>query len=272
MRKTHPENGKCPSCGRDIGDNPTCVYCCRVVGRGVGERVLILASLPVILIGVLLLCLGAAAETDVSPIAKPDARDNFKHIRFVGEVSNVRYMEAGYGRFGVLSIWVRDDSSKDASRSTIKIKAEGEVVRDLIRNDCLPGRGDIVDAEGTLYSGAGYRLLNLNSARMLAIRQGRTPYEKQGVSDLIGDPKAHEGKNIQLIDAVVVDAKSPKRFRIADADSNEQSILVYGARIGRIRKGDVVTVRGLFMFYSRGGYWEVMIRRKSSDMVIKGGK
>ncbi|MHC5039992.1 MAG: hypothetical protein ACYTHM_22020 [Planctomycetota bacterium] len=236
------------------------------------ESILVLAILPAILLGAFFLWLGAATETEVSPIPSLGADDAFRHVRVVGSVTNVRYTEGEYGHFGVLGVWVREGDSANAASGTLKIKAEGPVVGEMIRNDALPSLGDVIDAEGTLYAGENYRLLNLNSARLLKIREKGTAYESRTVSDLVADPESHGEKSVILKNVVVVDVQGPGKFLVADRGSPRRSVLVYGAWIDRLRKGDGVTIRGLFTYYKRGRVWEIKMRRASSDMVIPGGE
>ena len=99
-----------------------CTRCCRTVTRGVGEGFLVLAVVPAALLGIVLLLLGAAAETEVSPIPSLGVDDAFRHVRVVGTVTDLRYTEGKYGDFGELGLWVKEEGPGAPAGGTLKIK------------------------------------------------------------------------------------------------------------------------------------------------------
>jgi hypothetical protein len=167
----------CPSCGKEVGNAPVCLYCCAATdpGRRVTEKRLMLWAAGVAVLGLALLAWAARVETPVTPISSLAAEGAFLHFRVKGEVIRSSEFKAPYEDASVYNFWIDDRSSDKAHESVLKLKVEGPVYADLKEAGKLPGRGDIIDVEGTLYAGEGFRLLSLNTAAMLKIepKEGR---------------------------------------------------------------------------------------------------
>ncbi len=89
------------------------------------------------------------------------------------------------------------------------------------------------------------------------------------VAELWSDPESYSGMTVKLEDVVFVDGVSWS-FSIADS-GDYRTFKVYvekGADSpSEISKGDVLEVRGLVTYYSKGGFWEVKVRNSTSDYV-----
>lgn len=261
---------ECPSCGKDIGMKSACMYCGASRKRRLAVTMLLLYSLPLLITGILLFTLGEYSETPIENIDNLDASMNFKHVRVRGIVVDSDYIEVPYSEYGKLTIYVGNNMSSKG-KSVVKVRCEPVIVEELTKEKRVPMIGDLVDIEGTLYAGEGYRLINVNSAEFVKIVKMAAEYKKHTVIELLSDPRAFENDLVMLEDVVVVDVYKTWKFEVADTEDSHYRLVVYGADIHDIKKGDIVIVRGHFEYYKPKwgeGYWEIEIKKGTRDEVI----
>lgn len=159
----------CPSCGAPIDPVEVCYYCCAAVhpSRRVREATLMRWAAGVAVLGVVLLLEGLFAVTPVTPVSDIGPEGAFQHFRVRGEVSRAYLAEAPYPSSNLFTFYVSDESVK--RWGGLKVKVDGPLFVELSDAGRVPKTGDIVDVEGTLYAGEGFRLLSLNSSSMLRI-------------------------------------------------------------------------------------------------------
>jgi hypothetical protein len=147
-----------------------CYYCCASTDpdKRVTELRLALWTLPLVLIGIVLLVLAGRSETPVTAIADFTMAHKSGQQRVIGEVVRVKPFRTPYPASDVLSVFVADDSV-DPKKGSLKVKVVGEQIDELRKAGRYPRKGDKIDVEGTFYIGPGFKTLNLNSSGMLRI-------------------------------------------------------------------------------------------------------
>jgi len=134
----------------------------------VTERRLVVWALGVLMLGVVLLVWAAFTETPVASISELKQEGAFQHFRIRGKVTKSPYLlKTPYSDSNIFSFKLMDDSVGE--KEALKVKVDGPVYDDLVEAGKVPARGDLVDVEGTLYAGKGFRVLSLNTAAMLRI-------------------------------------------------------------------------------------------------------
>ena len=126
-----------------------------------------LCASVILAVGISLIVLASFATTEVTAISTLGSDDGFKHFRVRGRVTRTYLDRTPYKDSDVYSFTVVDDSVDE--NEGLKIKVDGPVyykLKDLAR---VPHRGDLVDVEGTLYAGDGFRLLALNHEMYLTL-------------------------------------------------------------------------------------------------------
>ncbi len=163
----------CPSCGKEPGGLVVCQYCCAAIEphRRITEKKLASVAIGVAVLGVLLLVWAASVETPITPINELAKEGAFLHYRVKGEVIRSSEFKTPYEKSNIHNFWIDDGSSDKSDEAVLKLKVEGPVYADLKKAGKVPERGDIIDVEGTLYAGEGFRLLSLNTAAMLNLEK-----------------------------------------------------------------------------------------------------
>lgn len=163
----------CPSCGKVPGTPVVCQYCCAAIEphRRITEKKLAMVAVGVSLIGVALLVWASMVETPITPIKELASEGAFLHYRVKGEVIRFSEFKTPYENSNIFNFWIDDGSSDKSDEAVLKLKVEGPVYADLKEAGKVPQRGDIIDVEGTLYAGEGFRLLSLNTAAMLKLEK-----------------------------------------------------------------------------------------------------
>lgn len=269
----------CPSCGREIGtERKHCIYCNAArANRKKIARIQLLAFL---------LFLIAAAYFFGAIFSKPvydniqdlDKNMNFERVRIKGKVIGKRKFPGKYEKQTriVLTI-VQESKNKGADIAKgqkdfdkfIRVKAEGNVGTAILQQDSVPEVGDIVDVSASLYAGADYRVLSLNTPQSMRIieRHKKIKYQQTTVAQLLKNPQSFRNKLVVIKKAKITRCYRSYKIRISDI-TPKNSLLVFGVNPKAYKPGISVSVRGRFIYYEKGGYWEIKTRRNDKKAVV----
>ena len=97
-------------------------------------------------------------------------------------------------------------------------------------------------------------------------------YDDVTLATLLGDIDAYNNQLISIANATV--GADPKNYKFNISDGSGNSIIVYTdydaqGGIDTVYEGDHVEVKGQVIYYEKGGYWEIKIRKDSGDKITK---
>lgn len=99
-------------------------------------------------------------------------------------------------------------------------------------------------------------------------------YDEVTLAELLSDLDAHENQAVKIANATV--GANPKNYKFNISDGSGNEIIVYTdfdaqGGIASVYEGDFVEVKGQVIYYEKGAYWEIKIRKDTSDKITKLG-
>jgi DNA/RNA endonuclease YhcR with UshA esterase domain len=255
----------CLSCGEAIGDRRVCPRCsARQYGR-VTEAQLVAVASVLLMIG--MVYLGAAsvyADTTISVVGDLKESDNFRHTRIVGKVVDVPdFYPEPYEESGTLRLLVDDGTGTIYVRTTVSVTSE------LLEDGRIPGFGDRVDCEGSLFVGTGgYMQIKVRDADLFRIVEGS--HLQLSISDLVpGNKDDHPIGTLVTVSGRITDRYHMEGFAwifdLSDADGNTLSVFLPQSVMDLTGELDVdamylstLTVSGGLEWYERDKSWEII--------------
>jgi len=206
------------------------------------------------------------------PIAELDETKNFQHIRVLGKVGYVNEFKDKYNKRSTIQFDVIDQKNGEGDNyeGKIKVKAEGEVAKDLKDKGIIPSKGDVVDLSGALYAGKGYRILSLGSAELLKFIEkspDSTPITVS-IKELLEKPENYKDKKINIKEAVIKSRKGKLMIEAAEPADLSKTILLFGVNPDNYKDNQKISANGRFVYYERGGYWEVKISEDEPNSIV----
>jgi hypothetical protein len=271
---------KCPSCGRPNPEfKKRCAYCCALTPprERISVRSMNLSTIILFIAAIVYFAISVSLSPHYIAIGDLNEAMNFSHVRVLAKVRYISEFKDKYEKRSTIQLELEDakDGSGDGYEGRIKLKAEGEVARELKEKGLLPARGDIIDASATLFAGKGYRTLSLGTAELLKVldKSNENKTVDADIKSLLEKPDNFKNKKIKVKEAVVISKRGKLIIEVADAaveiapGSKSPTIIVFGVDSARYTKGQKLSINGLFVYYERGGYWEIKVNEEESDAI-----
>ena len=271
---------KCPSCGRP---NPKlkkrCAYCCALTPprERISVRSMNLSTIILFIAALVYFAISVSLSPNYVAIGDLNETMNFSHVRILAKVRYISEFKDKYQKRSTIQLELEDATkgSGDEYEGRIKLKAEGEVAKELKEKGLLPARGDIIDASATLFAGKGYRTLSLGTAELLKVvdKSNENKTIDADIKSLLEKPDNFKNKKIKVKEAVVVSKRGKLIVEVADTavetipGSKPASVIVFGVDSALYKEGQKLSLNGLFIFYERGGYWEIKVNEEETDAV-----
>jgi len=272
---------KCPSCGRPNPEfKKRCAYCCALTPprERISVRSMNLSTIILFIAALVYFAISVSLSPNYIAIGDLNETMNFSHVRVLAKVRYISEFKDKYQKRSTIQLELEDASkgSGDDYEGRIKLKAEGEVARELKEKGLLPARGDIIDASATLFAGKGYRTLSLGTAELLKVvdKSNENKTIDADIKSLLEKPDNFKNKKIKIKEAIVVSKRGKLIVEVADTavetipGSKPASVIVFGVDSTRYKEGQKLSINGLFVFYERGGYWEIKVNEEETDAII----
>lgn len=161
----------CPSCDRFIGAADSCPYCDTDSSRPAILTHLRTVALLTALVGLALLLAAARAhETPAVAIADISPSVNHARARISGTVLREPYVDSENTPPVYISFSVGDGSNQ------LRVVSEGRTASELVEQDLLPRKGDVVEVRGTInVQPEGRTKLRLTRAADLYVAKASPP-------------------------------------------------------------------------------------------------
>lgn len=265
----------CPSCGRPNPENKKrCSYCCTLTSQDerISLRAMNLSTIILFIAAFIYFAIAVNLKPQYVPIAELDETKNFQHIRVLGKVGYVNEFKDKYNKRSTIQFDVIDQKNGEGDNyeGKIKVKAEGEVAKDLKDKGIIPSKGDVVDLSGALYAGKGYRILSLGSAELLKFIEkspDSTPITVS-IKELLEKPENYKDKKINIKEAVIKSRKGKLMIEAAEPADLSKTILLFGVNPDNYKDNQKISANGRFVYYERGGYWEVKISEDEPNSIV----
>ncbi len=271
---------KCPSCGRPNPEfKKRCAYCCALTPprERISVKSMNLSTIILFIAAVIYFAISVSLSPHYTAISDLDETMNFSHVRVLAKVRYISEFKDKYEKRSTIQLELEDAKagSGDDYEGRIKLKAEGQVAKELKEKGLLPARGDIIDASATLFAGKGYRTLNLGTAELLKVldKSNEAKTIDTDIKSLLEKPDNFKNKKIKVKEAVVVSKRGKLIIEAADAGaetaagSKSATVIVFGVDSARYKEGQKLSLNGFFVYYERGGYWEIKVNEEESDAV-----
>ncbi|MDD5091953.1 MAG: hypothetical protein PHQ23_13685 [Candidatus Wallbacteria bacterium] len=278
-------NESCESCGRFLGpDRQSCIYCGALRAYRIPVRKFRAFGFALIAVGFIYFFLAFSYKPVFTPLTDLDESKNFQRVRVKAYVAGVYTNKDKYQKDTSVNMTLRGlkpDGSPDPGKggmNEIRLRAEGGVGTDLIKNGNLPKIGDQVECSASLYAGPGYRLLSLSSYNFLKISghaglSAVTTFHPVTVSGLLADPDSWRNKTVTVKKARIVKCYARYNIDISDPDADpSQKLLVFGVQPDQHKEDELVSVRGTFVYYADGNCWEIKTAKEDSEALIRLGE
>jgi DNA/RNA endonuclease YhcR with UshA esterase domain len=269
-------NASCKSCGHETHGRNSCRRCGADQVHRVTERKLIAISCVLLLIGAVYLGAASAfSETKISVIGELRETDNFRQIRVVGKVvALINFYDEKYSDTGTIRLLVNDGTGN------LYVKIMPDVTEKLIREggDRIPGFGDTVDCEGSLFVGDdGYMQIKVRDKSLFRVRP--RIYTEITIADLVPPNRSSfdVGKQVKVTGQIQGNFYIEGFARILDlVDEEGRSVSIFipdviGQLTGELDLDNIylsrVNVSGALEWYENAQSWEI-IPRSTSDIEI----
>ncbi len=266
---------KCPSCGRANPERKKrCAYCCTLTSprERITVRAMNLSTIILFAAAIVYFAIAVNLKPQYTPISALGESMNFQHVRVLAKVRYLSEFKDKYEKRVTIQLDLEDskDGGGDDYEGRIKLKAEGEVARELKEKGLLPARGDIIDVSATLFAGKGYRTLSLGTAELLKVVDKSSEFAavEADVKALLAAPDNFKNKKIKIKEAVIKSKRGNLIIEINDPADAAVTILVFGVDPSKYKEGQKVSVSGMFVFYERGGYWEIKVNEDEPESVV----
>jgi len=284
FKKKHGETPPpltCPSCGRETGGAHLCPHCGADTVHRVKEKTLVLMATFLVVIGGLLFVVAEMTqEPQPRTIASLGMDDMYDHVRIVGTVvSEPRFYPEKYDpQSGIIKFRVNDTTGE------LNVKLEKPVTKDVIKNNRVPGVGDIIDVRGTLYVGEGWMQITCITPEFLKVKE--RDYQHMTIKQIKNSGRG-DLREYALVEVTgnitdVRDLGFAVSFRLTDAWGNYVTVFVRDTiieltsptgKLDQVYNGVYATVKGALVWYSRygssSGYWEIV--PTSAETIISHG-
>ena len=99
-------------------------------------------------------------------------------------------------------------------------------------------------------------------------------YEEVTLAKLLSDLDLYENKPVKIANTTV--GANPKNYKFNVTDGDGNNIIIYTdfdaqGGIASVYEGDFVEVKGQVIYYEKGAYWEIKIRKDTDDKITKLG-
>ncbi|MFO7619422.1 MAG: hypothetical protein R6W91_07215 [Thermoplasmata archaeon] len=262
----------CKSCGHETHGKTSCGRCGADQVHRVSQKKLMAVSCVLLLIGAVYLGAASAfSETKISVIGDLQETDNFRQIRIVGKVIDlVDFYPEKYSESGTIRCLVNDGTGN------MYVKIMPDITERFIRDGYIPGFGDTVDCEGSLFVGDdGYMQIKIRDKSLFRIRE--RAYTEITIPDLVPPVRSA----FEIGQQVTVSGQIQGSFYIegfawildlVDEEGRSVSIFipdVIGLMTGELDLSNIylahVTVKGALEWYENAQSWEI-IPAKTSDI------
>lgn len=271
---------KCPSCGRPNPEfKKRCAYCCALTPprERISVKSMNLSTIILFIAALVYFAISVSLSPHYTAVADLNETMNFSHVRVLAKVRYISEFKDKYQKRSTIQFELEDASkgSGDEYEGRIKLKAEGEVAKELKEKGLLPASGDIIDASATLFAGKGYRTLSLGTAELLKVinKSNENKTIDADIKSLLEKPDNFKNKKIKVKEAVVVSKRGKLIIEVADAGaetvsgSKPASMIVFGVDSAGYKEGQKLSINGLFVYYERGGYWEIKVNEEEADAI-----
>jgi len=257
----------CPSCGKT---NPPEVHVCRFCAASMNNRLnLGIMTIGVfVLLGLAVVHFGAAImyTPRYTPIPELLSEMNFEKVRVLGRVGEISVTRGPYNSHQIrIELEAQDSPRAHPALRKITVRLEGEAASDFLKLKEPIRKGDLVEVAASVFAGEGYRHLSVSSPQFIQVKErGRSDPPAADaargttVQELLSSPDKYRDKSVQILSAEIVSiGDGIPVLRIADPGQTNKDITVFGYEGTKFRVGQKVSVRGLFLFYDKKGYWEI---------------
>lgn len=256
----------CPSCGRANPERmKRCAYCCTLTAprERITIRAMNMSTIVLFIAAAIYFMIAANLSPQYTPIAALDEKMNFQHVRVLAKVRYMNEFKDKYAKRSTIQLELEDAKfgGGDDYEGRIKLKAEGEVARELKEKGLIPARGDVIDVSASLFAGKGYRTLSLGTAELLKVvdRASEAAVVESSVRELVEKPESFKNKKVKIKEAVIKAKRGKLVIEASDPADPSKTLVIFGADPSGYREGQKISAAGLFVYYDRGGYWELKV-------------
>ncbi len=278
---------KCPSCGRPNPEfKKRCAYCCTLTPprERISVKAMNYSTIILFIAAFIYFAISISLKPQYMAIRALDESMNFSHVRVLAKIRYINESKDKYKKRSSIQLELEDVNKKDGGdyEDRIKLKAEGEVAKELKEKGLMPARGDIIDASATLYAGKGYRTLSLGTAELLKVidKAPEIKAVETDIKSLLDKPDNYKNKKIKIKEAIVKSKRGKLIIEVCEPSSavpadtpgaaggaSNDTIVVFGVDSAEYKAGQKISINGLFIFYERGGYWEIKINEEDADAI-----
>jgi hypothetical protein len=266
---------KCPSCGRaNTERRKRCACCCALTPprERITVRAMNLSTIVLFIAALVYFVIAVNLSPQYTPVSGLDESMNFQHVRILAKVRYISEFKDKYQKRSTIQLELEDSKSGggDDYEGRIKLKAEGEVARELKEKGLMPARGDVVDVSATLFAGKGYRTLSLGTAELLKVvdRASEAAAVETDVKSLIEKPESFKNKKVKIKEAVIKAKRGKLALEVSGPGDAAGTLVIFGVDPSGYKEGQKISASGLFIYYERGGYWELKITEDESDSIV----
>lgn len=266
---------KCPSCGREnTVRSKRCAYCCTLTPprERITLRAMNLSTVVLFIAALVYFVIAATLSPQYAPVSSLNESMNFQHVRILAKVRYISEFKDKYQKRSTIQLELEDSKSGggDDYEGRIKLKAEGEVARELKEKGLMPARGDVVDVSATLFAGKGYRTLSLGTAELLKVvdKASEAAAVETDVKSLIEKPESFKNKKVKIKEAVIKAKRGKLALEVSGPGDAAGTLVIFGVDPSGYKEGQKISASGLFVYYERGGYWELKITEDESDSIV----
>ncbi|MBA3045349.1 MAG: hypothetical protein KKH41_08515 [Candidatus Thermoplasmatota archaeon] len=268
---------ECKSCGKETRGRNHCPSCGADQIHRITEKQLVAVASVLLLLGVIFLgAAGAYSETEISVIGELGETDNFRQIRVVGKVADlIDFYPEKYEDTGTIRLLVNDGTGD------IWVKIVPAVSEKYIRDSYIPGFGDMVDCEGSLFVGDdGYLQIKIRDKNLFRIME--RVYTEITIDDLVpADIMAFEvGTQVTVSGQIQGNFYIDGFAYILDlADDNGKTVSIFipdviGQLTGELDLDEIylarVRVSGALEWYESAQEWEIIPASTAGIEVVSG--